>query len=53
MIKSRVMRWAEHVASMGRTGMYISFWWKNEKEKCQEQYLDVGFRIILKGILEK
>jgi hypothetical protein len=27
MIKSRRMRWAGHVARMGRRGMHIRYWW--------------------------
>jgi hypothetical protein len=26
-IKSRRMRWAGHVARMGRRGMHIGYWW--------------------------
>jgi hypothetical protein len=29
MIKSRRMRWAGHVARMGRRGIYIGYWWEN------------------------
>jgi hypothetical protein len=32
MIKSRRMRWTEHVARMGRSGMHVGFWWENQKE---------------------
>jgi hypothetical protein len=32
MIKSR-MRWAGHVARMGRTGMHIGYWWKSQKKQ--------------------
>jgi hypothetical protein len=28
MIKSRRMRWAGHVARMGRSGMHIEYWWE-------------------------
>jgi hypothetical protein len=31
MIKSR-MRWAGHVALMGRRGMRVGFWWESQKE---------------------
>jgi hypothetical protein len=31
MIKSRTMRWAGHVARMGRRGMLIGFWWESQK----------------------
>jgi hypothetical protein len=29
MIKSRRMRWAGHVARMGRRGMHIGYWWES------------------------
>jgi hypothetical protein len=32
MIKSRRMRWAGHVARMGRRGMHIGYWWRSQKE---------------------
>jgi hypothetical protein len=44
-IKSRKMRWAGHVARMGRRGMHIGYWWESQKE-------DVGGWTILKWILE-
>jgi hypothetical protein len=28
MIKSITMRWAGHVARMGRRGMHIGYWWE-------------------------
>jgi hypothetical protein len=31
MIKSRRMRWAGHVARMGRKGMHIRYWWESQK----------------------
>jgi hypothetical protein len=27
------MRWAVHVAQMGRRGMHIRFWWESQKER--------------------
>jgi hypothetical protein len=33
MIKSRRMKWAGHVAQMGRRGMHIGCWWGSQKEK--------------------
>jgi hypothetical protein len=30
-IKSRRMRWAWHVAQMGRRGMHIGYWWESQK----------------------
>jgi hypothetical protein len=32
-IKSRLMRWALHVARMGRTEMHIEFWSESQKER--------------------
>jgi hypothetical protein len=51
-IKSRRMRWAGHVARMGRRGMHIGYWWESQKERdhCEDQ--DVG-GWILKWILER
>jgi hypothetical protein len=31
-IKSRRMRWAGHVARMGRRGTLIDYWWESQKE---------------------
>jgi hypothetical protein len=33
MIKSRQLRWAGHVARMGRRGMYNGYWWESQKER--------------------
>jgi hypothetical protein len=32
-IKSRRMRWAGHVAQMGRRGTLIDYWWESQKER--------------------
>jgi hypothetical protein len=32
-IKSRRMRWAGHVARMGRRGTRIGYWWESQKER--------------------
>jgi hypothetical protein len=32
-IKSRKMRWAEHVGRSGRRGMHTWFWWESQKER--------------------
>jgi hypothetical protein len=32
-IKSKRMRWAEHVPQMGRRGMQIGYWWETQKER--------------------
>jgi hypothetical protein len=31
MIKSKRMRWAGHVARMGRRGMHVGYWWESQK----------------------
>jgi hypothetical protein len=33
MIKSRRMRWAGHVARMGRRGTLMDYWWESQKER--------------------
>jgi hypothetical protein len=50
MIKSKRMRWAGHVARVGRRGMYIGYRWESQKEKDHYEYLGVGGRIIQKWI---
>jgi hypothetical protein len=32
-IKSRRMRWASHVARMGRKGTDIGYWWESQRER--------------------
>jgi hypothetical protein len=32
-IKSRRMRWAEHVARMGKRKMRIGYWWESQRER--------------------
>jgi hypothetical protein len=50
-IKSR-MRWAGHVARMGKRGMRIGFWLESHMERDHTDDLDIGGRIILRWILE-
>jgi hypothetical protein len=52
-IKSRRMRWAGHVARIGRRGMHIAFWCEGQKERDHQEDLDVVGRIILRWILER
>jgi len=42
------MRWAGHVASMGRGEVHIGFWWGNLREGIHLDKLDADGRIILK-----
>jgi hypothetical protein len=51
MIKPRRMRWAGHVARMGRSGMHIGYLWESQKERDQWEDQDVGGWTILKWIL--
>jgi hypothetical protein len=32
-IKSRKIRWAEHVVQMWRQGMHIGYWWASQTER--------------------
>jgi hypothetical protein len=52
-VTSRRMRWAEHVARMGRKGMHIGYWWEIQKERAHWEDQDVGGWTILKWILER
>jgi hypothetical protein len=52
MIKSR-MRWAGHVARLGRRGMHIEYWWEVQKERDHWENEDVGGWTILKWILDR
>jgi hypothetical protein len=60
-IKSRSMRWAGHVARMGRRRrrkrrrrrMHIGFWKERQKERDNCENIDAGERIILKWNLER
>ena len=46
-IKSRSMRWAGHVARMGRRGGRIGSWWGNRRERDHWGGLGVDGWIIL------
>jgi hypothetical protein len=53
MMKSGTMRWAEHIASLGRGRIHGRFWRESQKEIDQQDDLDVGGRKIINQILEK
>jgi hypothetical protein len=48
-IKSRKMRWAGHVAHMGRGDMYAGVWWGNLRERDHLEGPGVGGRIRQDG----
>jgi len=51
--KSRRMRWAGHVARMGRREAYALFWWGNLGEREHLEESDVDGRMILRWIFWK
>jgi hypothetical protein len=52
MRKSR-MRWAGHVARMGRGEAYSVFWWENLRVRCHFEDPGVDGRVILRWIFRK
>jgi len=52
-IKWRRLRWAGHVARMGRGEVYTGFWWGNLRERDHLGELGLDGRIILKWIFRK
>jgi hypothetical protein len=52
-IKSRRIRWAWHVARMGRVETYTGFWWGNLRERDHWGDPCVDGRIILRWIFRK
>jgi hypothetical protein len=49
-IKSRKMRWAGHVAWMGRGEAYTRFWWGNLRERDHWEDPGIEGRIIFRWI---
>jgi hypothetical protein len=52
-IKSRRMRWAGHVASMGKRAMHTGFWWGDMREGDHLGDPGVDGRIILEWIFKR
>jgi hypothetical protein len=52
-IKSRRMRWAGHVARMGRGVACTGVWWENPRERDHWGDPGVDARIILRWIFKK
>jgi hypothetical protein len=36
--KSRTMKWAGHVARMGRRGMHIGYWWRVRRKENTRKF---------------
>jgi hypothetical protein len=52
-IKSRIMRWAAHVACMGKREVRTGFWWGELREGDHLRDQSADGRILLKWIFEK
>jgi len=52
-ITSRRMRWAGHVAHMGKGEVYTEFWWRKTEEKYQMEDPGTDGRMILRHICRK
>jgi hypothetical protein len=47
------MRYAGHVARMGKRGMHIVYWWESRKERDHWEDEDVGRWTLVKWILDR
>jgi hypothetical protein len=52
-IKSRRMRWAGHVARIGRGEACTGSWWENQRERDHRGDTSVDGRIILRWIFKR
>jgi len=52
-VKSRRIRWAGHVARMGRGDLCTGFWWGNLREREHWGEQEVKGKLILRWIFEK
>jgi len=52
-IKLRRMKWARHVACMGKLEMHTIFWLENLRGRDHSEHLSADGRIILEWILGK
>ena len=52
-MKSSRMRWAGHVARIGRRELHTGFWWGNLRERDHWEDLGIDGRIILTFIFKK
>jgi hypothetical protein len=52
-VKSRILRWTEHVARMRRGEMYMGLWWGRLRVTEHLEKLSVDGRKMLKKIFKK
>jgi hypothetical protein len=53
MIKSKIMRWAGHVACMGKGEVYTRTWWGNLRERDHLEDPGLDGKIIWRCIFRK
>jgi hypothetical protein len=49
-MKSRRIRWAGRVGSVGRGEVHTGFWWRNPRESDHLEYPGIDWRTILRWI---